>query len=201
VVQGVNVSGGQKQRIAIARAVYANADVYLFDDPLSALDAKVGRKVFRQCIQQELGQKTRVMVTNQLQYVPEADKVVVLKGGMIAESGTYAELMAQKGSVLAEMMADVQIDKKEEGPRLHALPHPLHLLPRACLHACCVAQSHHSGHLLPYPASSSSPTPLRAAACTAKKHTPSHMQPRGCSWDAASAPSSIHTRLRRRAHA
>lgn len=48
--QGINISGGQKQRVAIARAVYADADVYLFDDPLSALDAKVGRAVFEDCV-------------------------------------------------------------------------------------------------------------------------------------------------------
>lgn len=52
--QGINISGGQKQRVAIARAVYADADVYLFDDPLSALDAKVGRAVFEDCVVEAL---------------------------------------------------------------------------------------------------------------------------------------------------
>lgn len=65
--QGINVSGGQKQRIQIARAVYANPDVILLDDPLSALDAKVGRAVFRTCIKEELRGTTRILVTNQLQ--------------------------------------------------------------------------------------------------------------------------------------
>lgn len=92
--------------------------MYLFDDPLSALDAKVGRKVFKQCIQGELRGRTRLLVTNQLQYVPEADKVVVLKGGKVAEMGTYAALMAQKGSLLGEMMHDVQIEKDEDGALL-----------------------------------------------------------------------------------
>lgn len=112
-LQGVNISGGQKQRVAIARATYANADVYLFDDPLSALDAGVGRKVFKQCIQGELRGRTRLLVTNQLQYVAEADKVVVLKGGKIAEAGTYAALMAQKGSLLGAMMHDVVIEEDD----------------------------------------------------------------------------------------
>ena len=109
------MSGGQKQRIAVARAVYANADVYLFDDPLSALDSKVGRQVFRACIAGELAGKTRLLVTNQLQYVPEADKVVVLKDGRVAEAGAYKDLMARKNGVLAEMMHDVQTDMSEEG--------------------------------------------------------------------------------------
>eukprot|EP00892_Ulva_mutabilis_P008206 jgi/Ulvmu1/5758/UM025_0012.1 len=132
---GVNVSGGQKQRIAVARAVYANADVYLFDDPLSALDAKVGRQVFRACIAGELASKTRLLVTNQLQYVPDADKVVVLRDGRVAEAGTYADLMTRKGGALAEMMQDVQTDigaaeaaeaeetaKRTKSDRLNASP-------------------------------------------------------------------------------
>lgn len=114
-MQGINVSGGQKQRIAVARAVYADADVYLFDDPLSALDSKVGRQVFRACIAGELAGKTRLLVTNQLQYVPEADKVVVLKEGRIVEAGTYADLISRKNGVLAEMMNDVQTDLTDEG--------------------------------------------------------------------------------------
>jgi ABC-type multidrug transport system ATPase subunit len=112
--QGINISGGQKQRLAIARAVYANADVYLLDDPLSALDAKVGRRVFWQCIKGELKSKTRLLVTNQLQYVPDADVVVVLKNGRIVESGSYGDLMAKNG-VLADMMQDVQTDAEDTG--------------------------------------------------------------------------------------
>lgn len=109
------MSGGQKQRIAVARAVYAAADVYLLDDPLSALDSKVGRHVFRACITGELAGCTRILVTNQLQYVPEADKVVVLRDGRIAEAGTYADLIGRKGGILAEMMHDVQTDLSDDG--------------------------------------------------------------------------------------
>lgn len=111
-MQGINVSGGQKQRIQIARAVYASPSVVLLDDPLSALDSKVGRAVFRRCIQGELAGTTRLLVTNQLQYVSEADHVVVLKDGEVAESGKFKALMAT-GGVLAAMMQDVQ---KDEAP-------------------------------------------------------------------------------------
>ena len=64
------MSGGQKQRISIARAVYSDADVYFFDDPLSALDAHVARQVFETCVRTALAGKTRVMVTNQLHFLP-----------------------------------------------------------------------------------------------------------------------------------
>ena len=78
--RGINLSGGQKQRISIARAMYNDADIYIFDDPLSALDAHVGRHVFQNVISQLVQEnKTVVLVTNQLQFVNHADKIVFLK--------------------------------------------------------------------------------------------------------------------------
>ncbi|PON71683.1 ATP-binding cassette containing protein [Parasponia andersonii] len=90
--RGVNISGGQKQRISIARAAYSNADVYMFDDPLSALDAPVGRQVFNKCIKQELQGKTRLLVTNQLHFLPQVDKIILVCDGTVAEQGTYEEM-------------------------------------------------------------------------------------------------------------
>ena len=106
------MSGGQKQRIQIARAAYSHPDVVLLDDPLSALDAKVSRAVFKACIKGALASCTRILVTNQLQYVPEADHVVVLKDGGIAQQGGYRELMAT-GGALAAMMQDVQTEEQQ----------------------------------------------------------------------------------------
>lgn len=60
--RGVNLSGGQRARLCLARAAYANADVYLMDDPLSAVDARVGRQLFERCMCGLLGRKTRVSV-------------------------------------------------------------------------------------------------------------------------------------------
>lgn len=93
----------QKQRLALARAVYSNADIYLLDDPLSALDAHVGKAVFEGCIGGgPLRDKTRVFVTNQLQYLPYVDRVVVmdydegkLGGCRVKDQGTYTELCAR----------------------------------------------------------------------------------------------------------
>eukprot|EP01079_Euglenida_sp_SAG-EU17-18_P000382 gene382-2420_t len=79
--QGVNLSGGQKQRISLARAQYSAADVYLLDDPLSAVDPHVGRHLFDNCICGSLGSSTRILVTHQLQYLDKADKIIVMDEG------------------------------------------------------------------------------------------------------------------------
>jgi ATP-binding cassette subfamily C (CFTR/MRP) protein 1 len=72
------VSGGQKQRINVARAVYSGASIVMLDDPLSALDAHVAREVFENAIVGELKGKTRILVTNQLQFVPKADSIIMM---------------------------------------------------------------------------------------------------------------------------
>ncbi|KAF3450334.1 hypothetical protein FNV43_RR06414 [Rhamnella rubrinervis] len=90
--RGVNISGGQKQRVSMARAVYSNSDVYIFDDPLSALDSHVAQQVFNNCIKQELQGKTRVLVTNQLHFLPQVDRIILVCDGMIKEDGTFDEL-------------------------------------------------------------------------------------------------------------
>ncbi|XP_058478651.1 ATP-binding cassette sub-family C member 4-like [Solea solea] len=90
--RGVNLSGGQKARVNLARAVYQDADLYLLDDPLSAVDAEVGRHLFEQCICGLLKNKTRILVTHQLQYLKAANEIVVLKEGYMVAKGTYTEL-------------------------------------------------------------------------------------------------------------
>uniref|UniRef100_A0A915HS22 Uncharacterized protein n=1 Tax=Romanomermis culicivorax TaxID=13658 RepID=A0A915HS22_ROMCU len=92
--RGAALSGGQKARIALARAVYYDADVYLLDDPLSAVDAAVGRWIFEKCLNDYLKSKTRILVTNQLQYLKYADHIIVLKDGKVQASGSYDDLSA-----------------------------------------------------------------------------------------------------------
>ncbi|XP_041973788.1 ATP-binding cassette sub-family C member 4-like [Aricia agestis] len=91
--RGVSLSGGQRARINLARAVYREADVYLLDDPLSAVDANVGRQLFEGCIQGYLGHSTRILVTHQIHFLKAADFIVVLSEGKIKNIGTYDELV------------------------------------------------------------------------------------------------------------
>jgi ABC-type multidrug transport system fused ATPase/permease subunit len=101
--RGVNISGGQKQRVSMARAVYSNSDVYIFDDPLSALDAHVARQVFEKCIKEELRGKTRVLVTNQLHFLSQVDKIILIHEGMVKEEGTFDEL-SNNGPLFQKLM-------------------------------------------------------------------------------------------------
>uniref|UniRef100_A0A8B9R7K2 Cystic fibrosis transmembrane conductance regulator n=1 Tax=Astyanax mexicanus TaxID=7994 RepID=A0A8B9R7K2_ASTMX len=91
--RGATLSGGQKARVNLARAVYQDADIYLLDDPLSAVDAEVGRHLFEQCICGVLKKKPRILVTHQLQYLKAADHILVLKEGHMVARGTYSELL------------------------------------------------------------------------------------------------------------
>ncbi|KAM3300245.1 hypothetical protein ACQJBY_041331 [Aegilops geniculata] len=119
--RGVNISGGQKQRVSMARAVYADSDVYLFDDPLSALDAHVGRQVFDKCIKEELRHKTRVLVTNQLHFLPYVDKILLIHDGVIKEEGTFDEL-SNTGEQFKKLMENAgkmeeQTEEKQDGSK------------------------------------------------------------------------------------
>ncbi|CAO2174791.1 unnamed protein product [Urochloa humidicola] len=87
--RGINLSGGQKQRIQIARALYQEADIYLFDDPFSAVDAHTGSHLFKECLLGALASKTVVYVTHQIEFLPAADLILVMKDGRIAQAGRY----------------------------------------------------------------------------------------------------------------
>ncbi|PWA85957.1 ATP-binding cassette subfamily C member 8 [Artemisia annua] len=91
--RGINLSGGQKQRIQIARALYQDADIYLFDDPFSAVDAHTGSHIFRECMLGFLESKTVIYVTHQVEFLPDADLILVLKDGRIAQAGTYDNIL------------------------------------------------------------------------------------------------------------
>ncbi|GBG65334.1 hypothetical protein CBR_g50697 [Chara braunii] len=110
--RGINLSGGQKQRVSLARAVYADADIYVLDDPLSAVDAHVGAHLFHHCINGSLANKTRVFVTNQLQFVPEADSILIMKEGRTVQQGTYKELM-KLGTDFSQLMKGSGADKAD----------------------------------------------------------------------------------------
>ncbi|KAJ3694201.1 hypothetical protein LUZ60_009681 [Juncus effusus] len=91
--RGINLSGGQKQRIQIARALYQDADIYLFDDPFSAVDAHTGSHLFKECLLGFLASKTVIYVTHQVEFLPSADLILVMKGGKIAQAGKYNDIL------------------------------------------------------------------------------------------------------------
>ena len=93
--KGEYLSSGQKIRISIARAVYSNSDIYLFDDPLSSLDPSIKNNIFRKVIKGYLKSKTVLLVTNELQYIPEMKHVIHMNDGVIDFIGTAEEAMQQ----------------------------------------------------------------------------------------------------------
>ncbi|XP_032595388.1 multidrug resistance-associated protein 1 isoform X6 [Drosophila grimshawi] len=114
--KGINLSGGQKQRISLARAVYSDADLYLLDDPLSAVDAHVGKHIFEEVIGPKgmLAKKTRVLVTHGITFLPQTNNIYVMKLGEITESGTYSELLKSKGAFSDFLMQHLQEGDVEE---------------------------------------------------------------------------------------
>ncbi|CAG8788181.1 13535_t:CDS:2, partial [Dentiscutata erythropus] len=111
--KGINLSGGQKQRVNLARAVYYGADIVLLDDPLSAVDAHVGKDLFTNCIQGAFAEKTRLFVTHHLHYLPQVDCIIYMENGEIAEQGTYEELM-NNGKSFSKLIAEYGKNKNDD---------------------------------------------------------------------------------------
>ncbi|XP_072998587.1 putative ABC transporter C family member 15 [Typha latifolia] len=103
--RGMNLSGGQKQRIQLARAIYSDSDVYLLDDPFSAVDAHTGAHLFKECLMGLLSSKTVIYVTHQLEFLHDADLVLVMRDGRIVQSGKYEELIKDEEGELVQQMA------------------------------------------------------------------------------------------------
>ena len=113
--RGVTLSGGQKQRINIARALYFDADIICLDDPLSAVDAHVGKALFNNAILPLRDQgKTVILVTHAIQHLPRCDRIVLMDDGRIDETGTYEELMSLRGSFFNTMYNFGMLKDQEE---------------------------------------------------------------------------------------
>ncbi|WJX71042.1 hypothetical protein P8452_55079 [Trifolium repens] len=91
--RGVNLSGGQKQRIQLARAFYQNADIYLLDDPFSAVDAHTATNLFNEYILEGLAGKTVLLVTHQVDFLPAFDSVLLMSNGKILQAAPYHDLL------------------------------------------------------------------------------------------------------------
>ncbi|KAG9063024.1 hypothetical protein KI688_004624 [Linnemannia hyalina] len=113
--RGINLSGGQKQRVALARAAYQDADVYLLDDPLSAVDAHVDQHLWDRLVGPGglLKDKTRVLITHGIHHLNETDQILVMKAGEVAETGTYEDLMAA-GKDFYQLITDYAVQEKKQ---------------------------------------------------------------------------------------
>lgn len=114
--RGASLSGGQKARISLARAIYKNASIYLLDDPLSAVDAHVGKHLFDEVIspRAHIAQhSTKILITHQVHFLQEADLIVILENGKITHRGTYAEL-SNSDLDFAKLLQKLEEEEKNE---------------------------------------------------------------------------------------
>lgn len=111
--RGASLSGGQKARISLARAVYRETSIYLLDDPLSAVDTHVGRHLFDQCMRGFLREHIVVLVTHQLQFLQQADQIVIMEKGRVSAVGTYDSLR-ESGLDFANLLADPEKEEAVE---------------------------------------------------------------------------------------
>lgn len=113
--RGINLSGGQKQRVSLARAAYQDADIYILDDPLSAVDAHVDQHLWKNLLGPEglLKDKTRLLVTHGIHHLENVDQIVVLKDGVISETGEYQHLMNARGAFY-QLIKDFSVVKKKK---------------------------------------------------------------------------------------
>uniref|UniRef100_A0A182S5S5 ABC transmembrane type-1 domain-containing protein n=1 Tax=Anopheles maculatus TaxID=74869 RepID=A0A182S5S5_9DIPT len=111
--RGISLSGGQKARVNLARAIYRKADIYLLDDPLSAVDTHVGKHIYELCIRDFLANSVCVLVTHQLQYLKDVQQIVLMNGGRVEACGSYREL---KKSNIESIMALTPDESPLESP-------------------------------------------------------------------------------------
>ncbi|XP_059928734.1 canalicular multispecific organic anion transporter 1 isoform X3 [Gadus macrocephalus] len=121
--KGINLSGGQKQRISLARAAYSHSDIYLLDDPLSAVDSHVGKHLFREVIGPKglLKDKTRILVTHGVSFLPYVDEIVVLVEGAVSEVGSYQSLRATKGAFSEFLDTYAKEENRQQAPAAEAV--------------------------------------------------------------------------------
>ncbi|KAH8110164.1 multidrug resistance-associated ABC transporter [Phellopilus nigrolimitatus] len=120
--KGINLSGGQKARVSLARAAYSASDIILLDDPLSAVDAHVGKAILEDCfVSGPLADKTRILVTHALHVLARTDYIYVMDGGVITEEGTYQDLM-KDGKAFSQLIEEYGVLENEEGDEASESP-------------------------------------------------------------------------------
>ncbi|KAG5351318.1 hypothetical protein C0989_006977 [Termitomyces sp. Mn162] len=115
--KGINLSGGQKARVSLARAAYSDSDIVLLDDPLSAVDAYVGKGILHQCLLSgPLSTRTRILATHVLHVLKKTDYIFIMDRGVIAEQGTYEDLV-KNSSIFSSLMDEHGSLEAPEGAR------------------------------------------------------------------------------------
>jgi ATP-binding cassette, subfamily C (CFTR/MRP), member 1 len=125
--RGVTLSEDQKTRVNLARAAYNDADIYLLDDPMSAVDAHVGHYLLEKCICGLMAGKTRILITHQLHVLPQADRIFCMKEDVIIEQDTYKELLSGNGDFarLLEKFCgndETRIENENQGEKAVEIP-------------------------------------------------------------------------------
>ena len=109
--KGINLSGGQQARLGLARSVYQEKDIYLLDDPISALDAHVRMNIMKNVVNGMLKDKTRILVTHAIDFLHMADRIIMMDKGRITAQGTYEEL--QDNEVFKKLQEINNLNKDE----------------------------------------------------------------------------------------
>ncbi|KAA8520907.1 hypothetical protein F0562_011580 [Nyssa sinensis] len=122
--RGVNLSGGQKQRIQLARALYQDADVYLLDDPFSAVDAHTATSLFNEYVMGALSRKTVLLVTHQVGFLPAFDSVLIMSEGEILQAASYDQLLASSQEFQNLVNAHCDIVSSEKGAQYASSKRP-----------------------------------------------------------------------------
>ncbi|KAG5875254.1 hypothetical protein JTB14_011933 [Gonioctena quinquepunctata] len=115
--RGASLSGGQKARINLARAVYRDTDIYLLDDPLSAVDIHVSKHLYDECINGYLAGKTRILVTHQVHHLKDADNIIIFNDGAVEDEGTFQQL-SNSDNVYAKLLTSEPEPTEEERLKL-----------------------------------------------------------------------------------
>ncbi|KAK9311885.1 P-loop containing nucleoside triphosphate hydrolase protein [Lipomyces starkeyi] len=125
--KGISLSGGQKARLALARAVYTRADVYILDDPLSAVDQHVGRHLIDNVLGRQglLAGKTKIMATNAISVLSQADSITLLREGEVIETGLCEEVMDKPNSEIYQLIKMFGNEQPEIGEKTEDEKDPL----------------------------------------------------------------------------
>ncbi|OTF74727.1 ABC transporter-like protein [Euroglyphus maynei] len=126
--RGTSLSGGQRARISLARALYTDSDCILLDDPLSAVDTAVAKHIFEKCIKKYLKDKVVLLVTHQLQFIKQADQIIVLKNGACLAQGSYQTLLNKGIDIYKYTATEIATDQSQPQPTSLNIDHlPEHL--------------------------------------------------------------------------